>query len=307
MKSVLPFHIKSISEFHRLRGFPKPEHPLISVVQLGSVNADFLKVSGNMIFDFYCIALKHNFNLKVKHGQQPYDFDEGIMSFLAPGQVFGMEQETTETENKITGWMILIHPDFLWNTNLAKKIKDYLFFGYSVNEALFLSEKEEATILAVMQNIRREYQSNIDRFSQDLMLANLEVLLNYTDRFYNRQFLTRKIDNHQILKRLEMVLNDYFSTGKLVQSGLPNVQDISEKLNISRNYLSSLLKITTGRNTQQHILDKLVEIGKERISSTSLSVSEIAYELGFEHPQSFSRMFKTQTGLSPLAFRALFN
>jgi len=307
MKSVLPFHIKSISEFHRLRGFPKPEHPLISVVQLGSVNADFLKVSGNMIFDFYCIALKHNFNLKVKHGQQPYDFDEGIMSFLAPGQVFGMEQETTETENKITGWMILIHPDFLWNTNLAKKIKDYLFFGYSVNEALFLSEKEEATILAVMQNIRREYQSNIDRFSQDLMLANLEVLLNYTDRFYNRQFLTRKIDNHQILKRLEMVLNDYFSTGKLVQSGLPTVQDISEKLNISRNYLSSLLKITTGRNTQQHILDKLVEIGKERISSTSLSVSEIAYELGFEHPQSFSRMFKTQTGLSPLAFRALFN
>ena len=158
-----------------------------------------------------------------------------------------------------------------------------------------------------MQNIRREYQSNIDRFSQDLMLANLEVLLNYTDRFYNRQFLTRKIDNHQILKRLEMVLNDYFSTGKLVQSGLPTVQDISEKLNISRNYLSSLLKITTGRNTQQHILDKLVEIGKERISSTSLSVSEIAYELGFEHPQSFSRMFKTQTGLSPLAFRALFN
>jgi len=307
MKSVLPFHIKSISEFHRLRGFPKPEHPLISVVQLGSVNADFLKVSGNMIFDFYCIALKHNFNLKVKHGQQPYDFDEGIMSFLAPGQVFGMEQETTETENKITGWMILIHPDFLWNTNLAKKIKDYLFFGYSVNEALFLSEKEEATILAVMQNIRREYQSNIDRFSQDLMLANLEVLLNYTDRFYNRQFLTRKIDNHQILKRLEMVLNDYFSTGKLGQSGLPTVQDISEKLNISRNYLSSLLKITTGRNTQQHILDKLVEIGKERISSTSLSVSEIAYELGFEHPQSFSRMFKTQTGLSPLAFRALFN
>jgi AraC family transcriptional activator of pobA len=307
MKSIPSFHIKSLSEFHRLREFPKPEHPLVSVIELGSVNADFLSISGNMIFDFYCIALKHNFNLKVKHGQQPYDFDEGIMSFLAPGQVFRLEQDTAETGNKIAGWMILIHPDFLWNTNLAKNIKDYLFFGYSVNEALFLSEKEEATILEVMQNIRREYQTNIDRFSHDIILANLELLLNYTDRFYNRQFLTRKTDNHQILKRLETLLEEYFSQEKPGQLGMPTVQDISDKLNISRNYLSSLLKITTGRNTQQHILDKLVEIGKERISTTTLSVSEIAYELGFVHPQSFSRMFKTQTGLSPLAFRALFN
>jgi len=306
MKNDQPFHIRSISEFHRRRGFPPPEHPLVSVVQLDSINADFLRIAQNMVFDFYCIALKRNFNLKIKYGQQRYDFDEGVMSFIAPGQVFGMEQDTADIENKVSGWMLLFHPDFLWKTVLAKSIKKYMYFDYSVNEALFLSEKEEIIIVGIMQNILQECHTNMDKFSQSIIIAQMEVLLNYADRFYNRQFLTRKITNHQILEQLEAVLHDYFSSGNLLH-GIPTVQEVADKLCLSRNYLSSLLKITTGKNTQQHIQDKLLEIAKERISTTSVSVSEIAYELGFEHPQSFSRMFKAKTGLSPLAFRASFN
>ncbi|GAA3937102.1 helix-turn-helix domain-containing protein [Chitinophaga oryziterrae] len=307
MKSEQPFHIRSISEFHRWRGFSPPEHPLVSVVQLDSINTDFLKVAKNMVFDFYCIALKRNFNLKIKYGQQRYDFDEGVMSFMAPGQVFGMEQDTADRENKVNGWMLLFHPDFLWKTILAKSIKKYVYFDYSVNEALFLSEKEEMIIVGIMQNILQECHTNMDKFSQNIIIAQMEVLLNYADRFYNRQFLTRKIANHQILEQLDAALHNYFSSGNLLQHGVPTVQEIAGKLCLSRNYLSSLLKITTGKNTQQHIQDKLLEIAKERISATSVSVSEIAYELGFEHPQSFSRMFKTKTGLSPLAFRASFS
>lgn len=307
MKSAAPFHIRSISEFHRLRKFPPPSHPSISVIQLDRMNKEFLEMAHSMVFNFYCIALKRNRNLKVKYGQQRYDFDEGIMSFLSPGQVVGMELDIVDEENEISGWLLLFHPDFLWGTALAKDIRSYLFFDYAVNEALFLSEKEEATIVGIMQNIQTECQANMDRFSQDIITAQLEALLNYADRFYNRQFLTRKIANHRILVQLEAALNELFSGNNLVKHGVPSVQQLSDKLCLSRNYLSSLLTATTGRNTQQHIQDKLIAIAKERISTTTMSVSEIAYELGFEHPQSFSRIFRAKTGMSPLAFRSAFN
>jgi AraC-like DNA-binding protein len=263
----------------------------------------------NLVLDFYMIALKRNFNdkgsVKIKYGQQPYDFDEGTMSFLSPNQVFSIA--LGEEELKQSGWVLLIHPDFFWHTPLAKTIKRYEFFDYSVNEALFLSEKEEKALNGIVENIRQEYHSNIDKFSKQIIISHIETLLNYSERFYNRQFITREKANHQFLERLEKLLADYFNSDDLISKGLPTVQYIADTLNVSPSYLSSLLKVLTGQSTQQHIHNKLIEKAKEKLSTTSLSVSEIAYGLGFEHPQSFSKLFKSKTHQSPIEFRQSFN
>jgi len=306
MASTQPHRIKTISEYHQVMGLPKPEHPLISVINFESIKRLPYDESISVVFDFYSISLKRNFNGKMKYGQQEYDFDEGIMFFMSPGQVFGMEIDKG-SELTHSGWLLLIHPDFLWNTSLAKTMKQYEYFNYSVHEALFLSEKEETTIIGMMQSMEQEYRSNIDKFSQNIIIAQLELLLSYAERFYQRQFITRKIANHQILNRLEEVLTEYFNSDNLLKRGLPTVQHIAETLNISPSYLSGSLKMLTGQSTQQHIHDKLIEKAKEKLSTTNLSVSEIAYELGFEHSQSFSKLFKTKTELSPLEFRQSFN
>ncbi len=298
--------IKTISEFHRLRGLPKPDHPLISVIDYGSIKSRTKHESESLVLDYYSISLKKNINGKIKYGQQEYDFDEGVLFFIAPNQVFSIEHNQDKTLKR-SGWMLLIHPDFLWNTTLAKTIKQYEYFGYSVNEALFLSEKEESVIINIIRNIQQEYHANIDKFSQDIIIAQLELLLTYSERFYQRQFITRKITNHKILDRLEELLTEYFNSDILMEKGLPTVHYIAESLNVSPSYLSSLLRALTGQSTQQHIHDKLIEKAKEKLSTTDLSVSEIAYELGFEHPQSFSKLFKTKTSLSPLTFRRSFN
>ena len=298
--------IKTITEYHRVMGLSKPEHPLISVINLETINREAGDEPINLVFDFYSISLKRNSNVKFKYGQQQYDFDEGVMFFISPGQVFGIEVEKGATVKR-SGWLLLIHPDFLWNTPLAKTIKQYEYFSYSVHEALFLSDKEETMILGIMQQIDQEYRSNIDKFSQSLIITQIELLLNYSDRFYNRQFITRKITNHKILERLEDILAEYFNGDTIATKGLPTVQYIADALNVSPNYLSSMLKTLTGQSTQQHIHDKLIEKAKEKLSTTSLTVSEIAYELGFEHSQSFSKLFKSKTNVSPLAFRHSFN
>ncbi len=273
--------IKTISEFHQLRGLLKPEHPLISVIDLGSIEDAFASEPVTLVYDFYMIALKRNCSAKFRYGQQQYDFDEGVMFFMSPNQVFGIEPRTDEGPPQ-TGWILLVHPDFLWHTSLAKTIRQYEYFDYSVNEALFLSEKEEATVTGILKNIKDEYHSNIDKFSQDIIISQIEVLLNYSDRFYHRQFITRKVTNHKNLNRLEDILGEYFNGDNLVEKGLPSVQHVAEALNVSPNYLSSLLKVQTGQSTQQHIHDKLIEKAKEKLSTTDLSVSEIAYALGFE-------------------------
>jgi AraC-like DNA-binding protein len=264
----------------------------------------------SLMLDFYMIALKRNHNdkgsVRLKYGQQQYDFEEGTMSFLAPNQIFSIELGNEE-ELKQSGWVILIHPDFLWNTPLATGIRQHEFFDYAVNEALFLSEKEEATITDIIRNIHHEYHANIDKFSKQIIISQLESLLNYAERFYNRQFITREKSNHQVLVRLEKLLTDYFNNDDLSSKGLPSVQYIAQNLNISPGYLGGLLKVLTGQNTQQHIHNKLIEKAKEKLSTTDLTVSEIAYELGFEHLQSFSKMFKSKTHLSPLEFRQSFN
>lgn len=302
-----PTRIKSISEFHNMFNMPGPEHPQISVVDY-AVLAEAKKSNevAATVADYYSISVKRGLTEKMRYGQQEYDFDEGIMYFMAPGQVLYAAPPGDST-TKPSGWILLIHPDFLWNTPLAKRIRQYEFFDYSVNEALFLSDKEEAILNNIIQNIKQEYHSNIDRFSQSIIISQIETLLNYAERFYQRQFITRKISNHHILNRLEEILTEYFNGEDLSVKGLPTVQFISEQLHLSPTYLRSLLKVLTGQNTQQHIHDKLIEKAKEKLSTSALSVSEIAYELGFEHSQSFSKLFKAKTNLSPSEFRDSFN
>lgn len=308
MANTKPNRIRSISEFHRLRALPRPEHPLISVLTMD----DFTHLPDqsvlNVIYDFYFIALKRMTGVKYKYGQLHYDFeDEGVLFFMSPNQVLSIEIMEEEISEKASGWILLIHPDFIWNTPLAEIIKQYEFFDYSVNEALILSEKEEVTLNSFIQHIKQELQSNIDKFSKQIVISHIETLLNYSERFYNRQFITREKANHQILARLEKLLTDYFNSHDLISKGLPTVQYVADKLNVSTGYLGSLLRVLTGQNTQQHIHGKLIEKAKEKLSATNLSISEIAYELGFEHSQSFSKLFKTKTNQSPLEFRASFN
>ena len=300
-------HFKTISEFHEFRQLPKPEHPLISIINIEDVTHLHADEPMSLVLDSYCIAIKRMHNVKVKYGQQPFDFNEGVLSFMSPGQVFSIAVDNKDEEVKKSGWVIYIHPDFLWNTTLAKTIKQYDFWSYSLHEALFLSPKEEAVINNIIRNINQEYHSNIDKFSKQIIISQIESLLSYADRFYHRQFITREKAAHQILTRLEDLLTGYFNSDDLVNRGLPTVQYIAEQLNISPKYLSSLLKVLTGQNTQQHIHEKLIEKAKEKLSTSDLSISEIAYALGFEHLQSFSKLFKTKTNISPLEFRQSFS
>ncbi|MBI1307305.1 MAG: helix-turn-helix domain-containing protein [Bacteroidetes bacterium] len=298
--------VKSISEFHRVKGLPAPAHPLISIIDYGAISCAPKIEAKNWVFDFYQISVKRGINAKLKYGQQQYDFDEGVMFFIAPNQVFGIEPQSGNTAER-SGWMLLIHPDFLWNSSLLEKLKRFEFFNYSVNEALFLSVNEEDVLNALIENIRAEYQSKIDEFSQNIIISQIETLLNYSDRFYHRQFITRKISNHQILNAMEKLLNNYFDSEDLMVNGLPTVHYIADRLNISPGYLSSLLKMFTGESAQYHIHEILIRKAKEKLSTTRLSVSEIAFDLGFVHPQSFSKLFKSKTNLSPLEFRQTFN
>lgn len=300
----------TISEFLQFRHFPKPPHPLISVYKVEPVEGLLVGASISWTYDFYAIGLKRVVNsrdIKLKYGQQHYDHDEGILSFVAPGQVLSFESTDQIRHIKQSGWMLLIHPDLLWNTPLAKTIRQYGFWDYSVHEALFLSEKEEETLVGIMEHIQQESQANIDRFSKTIIISQIETLLNYADRFYHRQFITREKANHQVLGRLEALLNDYFNSSDLVVKGLPTVEYIAGELNFSPKYLSDLLRVLTEKSTQQHIHDKLIEKAKEKLSLTGLSVSEIAYELGFKHLQSFSKLFKTKTSQTPSEFRQSFN
>ncbi len=287
---------------------PKPQHPLVSVIKFEHIKQrpETDGTSTRLINNFYSIALKRTVNVNMKYGRQEYDFDEGILAFLAPNQIISFVTDNNEEWNH-SGWLLLIHPDFLWNTPLANKINRYDFFGYSLNEALHLSKKEETILTGILKNIEREYHSNIDKFSQDVIIAQLEVLLTYSERFYERQFITRKKSSHQILSRLEQVLNTHFNSDQLARNGIPTVQHVAEQLHLSPNYLSSLLKVLTGQSTQKHIHDKLIEKAKEKLSTTDSSISEIAYDLGFEHSQSFSKLFKSKTDLSPSDFRQSFN
>lgn len=300
------FRFQSISEFHKFCHLSNPEHPLISLIDYSKISYPVDDRELNWTQHFYSIGLKRNVSGKFNYGQQEYDFDSGVLTFISPRQFLRLEINQNVVAEP-TGWLLLIHPDFLWNTALAKSIKSYDFFQYAVHEALFLSDKEEKIIVDILQNIQGEYRSNIDQFSQNIIIAQIQLMLTYCERFYRRQFITRKKSGHQILQKMEEILDDYFNNDNVTDKGLPTAHYIAGLLNLSPNYLGSLLKNLTGQSTQQHIHNKLIEKAKERLSTTQLSVSEIAYGLGFEHPQSFSKLFKNKTKVSPLQFRQSFN
>ena len=300
------FHFNSIAEFHSFCNLPQPEHPLISLIDYSKVSYPVKDSEMKWIQNFYSVGLKRNVNARFNYGQQEYDFNSGVLTFISPLQFLKVEINP-KAKIEPTGWLLLIHPDFLWNTSLARKITSYDFFHYAVNEALFLSDKEEKVIVEILQNIEKEYQSNIDKFSQELIVAQIELMLIYSERFYERQFITRKKSSHEIVEHFEEIISQYFTPEKRMENGLPTVKSIAEEMNISPNYLGSLLRIHTQQNTQQHIQNKLIEHAKERLSTTNLSISEIAYELGFEHSQSFSKLFKQKTSQSPLEFRKSFS
>jgi AraC family transcriptional activator of pobA len=301
--AIHPYIVNSISELHRLMSLPKPEHPLVSVIDLKETKAIADKTPGNVVFNFYSIWLEKDVKGKIRYGQKYFDFEEGAMIFIFPGQVVS----TGDHYRAESGWGLVIHPDFIRNYQLSKTIKSYGYFSYAVNEALHLSEKEEVMVTSIMQNILQEYRSVIDNFSQDVMISQIETLLNYCNRFYHRQFLTRKNTSPELLTRIEALLTDYFDGRNVNEKGLPTVQYLAGQINVSPNYLSDMLRTLTGQNAQQHIHNKLIEKAKELISTTSLSVGEIAFQLGFEHPQSFNKLFKSKTNLSPLEFRQTFN
>lgn len=295
--------VHSISEQHRILSLPRPDHPLVSVFNFDDMQYSADERYRNLVLDMYCISIKRNLQAKIRYGQGYYDFDEGVMLFTAPNQVIS----NIEQDHKPQGWCVVFHPDFIRQYPLGKKIKDYGFFDYSANEALHLSEKEEIMLIDIMQMLQREIKTPIDLFSQDVVVAHLELLLSYSNRFYNRQFITRKDASNNTLAKFETLLSDYFSAPEMPQEGLPSVQYFSEQLNISANYLTDMLKNLTGKNTQQHIRDAVIEKAKELLSTTDLSVAEIAYRFGFEHPQSFNKLFKKKMQVTPLAYRRSFN
>jgi len=297
-----PYKMDSISDVHRLFGLPRPLHPLISLINNTDHKVDVSRLPRSHVLNFYKISYKTKFSGKLKYGQGYYDFDEGGLLFASPNQVIGSHDDPGED----TGYTLLIHPDFFLGYPIARKIKQYGFFSYTASEALHLSDKERATIVSIFGIMEEELNSRIDDFSQDVMIAQIELLLNYAQRFYKRQFITRKAVSKDVLQRLEEVLDDYFNSKAALSEGIPTVQYLAARLNFSPSYLSDMLRALTGQNAQQHIHHKLIEKAKEKLSTTSLTVSEVAYELGFEHPQSFSKLFKTKTRLSPLEFRRSF-
>jgi AraC family transcriptional activator of pobA len=295
-----PYLINSISEQHRLLGLPRPKHPLVSVFRHEHASYANLTDLQHFTLNFYCISIKKDYDGKLKYGHRHYDFDEGMMAFISPNQLLMKLSPGTKPPGGMT---LMFHPDFIANTALAAKIRNFHFFSYELHEALHLSEEEQAKIEDIFSNIESEYQTSIDGFSQDVMIAQIELLLQYSSRFYARQFITRKVANDDILTRLESILDHYWDQ----QKGLPTVQQIANELNLSADYLSDMLRITSGQTAQQHIQARVIEKAKQLLTTTNLQVSEIAYQMGFEYPQSFHKLFKNKTNMSPMEYRASFN
>ena len=304
MKDEIANHrFDSLSKMHKVLDMPAPMHPLVSLINNATGTIPLERLPSPHILNFYKISYKMNFQGKFKYGQHYYDFDEGGMFFVSPNQITGAHAPVSDQ----SGYTLLFHPDFLLGYELARKIKAYGFFSYAIHEALHLSEKEKTTIISVFQSIEEELKGRIDNFSQDVVISQIELLLNHSNRFYNRQFITRKAVSSDLLQKAEEILSTYFEAPRVLKQGLPTVQFLSSQLNVSAGYLSDMLRSLTGQNAQQHIHNYLIEKAKEQLSTSDASISEIAYSLGFEHPQSFSKLFKLKTNMSPLDFRRSFN
>ncbi|MET4105949.1 helix-turn-helix transcriptional regulator [Hymenobacter sp. UYP22] len=293
-----PFRLlASVSDFTEHFGFPAPVHPLLTVIDLAQHRHP--PVVGPALRQLYIIALKKNLQGRIQYGHRAYDFNEGVLAFYAPGQL--CENNESVDVSELSGWMLVFHPDLLHKYPLGRKIGGYGFFSYQVHEALHLSAREEQLLEGLVHTMRAEHEQPIDTFSQDVLVAQLDVLLSYANRFYHRQFLTRRTAEHDLLTRFEELLQGYFRQEK--EQPLPTVQHFADALHVSPAYLSDMLRTLTGQNTQQHIHQALIEKAKLLLLGTSLSINETAYQLGFEYPQYFTRLFKSKTGFTPAAFR----
>jgi AraC-like DNA-binding protein len=301
-ETPIPHQFNSISDLHRVLGLHKPLHPLVSLVDNTEISVKKEQLPNSFLLNFYKISYKIGISGKIRYGQNYYDFDEGGMAFTSPNQLLAITDDA-----EYQGLTLLIHPDLIRNYPLGKNIKNYGFFSYDTHEALHLSEKEKSIILTILKNIGEELQSGIDEYSQDVIISQIELLLNYSNRFYKRQFITRKAVNNDLLAKAEALLDGYFNDKTALIKGLPTVQYLGEQLNVSARYLSDMLRSLIAQNAQQYIHQKLIEKAKEILSTSNLSVAEVAYQLGFEHPQSFNKLFKRKTNTSPLEFRQFFN
>lgn len=305
MKKESSASVRSLSDIHRDHGLPAPAHPLISLIDWTVHQIPDNNFTGAVLSNFYRISFYTGLGGTAKYGQGHYDFGEGGMTFVATNQIIG--KCGYDIADNWSMYTLLIHPDFLLNYPLAKKVKQYGFFSYNTNEALHLSEKEKATIITIFKNIEEELSSRIDDISQDVIIAQIELLLNYANRFYKRQFITRKIVNNDLLQKLDDILDEYFASNKSINDGIPTVQYLAEQTNVSPGYLSDMVRSLIGQNAQSLIHQKIIEKAKEKLSTTILSVSEVAFELGFGHASSFTKLFKAKTKISPLEFRKSFN
>jgi AraC-like DNA-binding protein len=305
MKEI--FRIKSISQFHEILGLARPEHPLISLIDEHEAmgKADFGDELFNIRFssDMYSIMYKDKISGSLGYGRSTYDYQEGTIIFSSPGQVFTSPRKEDIKGKK--GWTLLFHPDLIRKSVLGDKIDHYTFFSYDVNEALHLSSKEEKFFFDLIEKIREEYSQNIDQHSQTLIISNLELLLNYCMRFYDRQFYTRTNINKDFVSNFELALKQYFNSATIDNKGLPHASYFGEKLNMSTNYLSDMLKKETGKSIKEHINSYIIDKAKSILLNSNKKVSEIAYDLGFDYPQSFTRLFKNKTGMSPIEYRNL--
>jgi AraC-like DNA-binding protein len=298
MKDIV-YRVPSISELHKIAGFEKPKHPLVSVIDYSKVNILDAPSSGSFICSFFTVSFKKNCHFM--YGRQPFDHQEGTLHCTAPEQIitFDRNRDTGSSE----GWGLIFHPELIRNSNLGKKIHEYSFFSYEENEALHLSDEEKQTLLSILKQMENEYNTNIDHYSHELIISNIELFLNYCKRYYGRQFITRTNQNKDLIVNFENFLSEYVNSDKLRTLGIPSVKHCAEAMNLSANYFGDLLKSETGKNAQEHIHYFLLERAKNLLVSSEKRINEIAYVLGFEYPQNFSKLFKKKVGLSPTDFR----
>lgn len=300
MKPIIQLHnISDINNFVK----SKTSHPLVAVVDFSKVD-EYIEDGTRLSADFYTIMFKNYCANKLRYGRQSFDFQEGSLICIAPKQVLIMDNEI-EKKDDMMGWGLFFHPDLLRGTSLGKKMDDYTFFSYETSEALHLSDKEKQILYDCVQNIENELQENIDSHSQNLIVTNIELLLNYCLRYYGRQFITRKSGNSNTVAQVEQLLKAYFKSDKLNEVGLPTVKYLADNVHLSASYLTDLLKKETGMSAQDHIHYHIIEEAKNILMNTDNSVSEVAYALGFEYPQYFSKLFKQKTGHTPVEFRSL--
>jgi len=296
------YTFNSISELMRHGGHPAPLHPLVALINYEHTKVPLADVGKKYSLNFYKISFKTSFSGQVKYGQGYYDFEEGGLAFLAPNQIVTVPGE----EDSYDGYALYFHPDLIRNYTLGNTIHKYGFFSYAVSEALYLSDKEKTIIASLFDTIAAELDNNIDHFSQDVLVSQIELLLNYSNRYYNRQFITRKTVYNDLISKMDAYLSDRLDPHKSPLTGIPSVQELADHLNVSPRYLTDMLKSLTGLSAQQQIHHHIIEKAKHILSHTSLSIAEIAYELGFEHPQSFNKLFRQKTNMTPLEFRQSF-